>query len=49
METDFTMLLINTGVAGSVLAWFMLRLEKKLEKLDLTLQDLNFNIKSRKK
>ena len=36
--------LVNLGIAGIVLAWFMFRLEDKLEKLDTTLNELKLVI-----
>lgn len=43
MDIDYNQLL-NIGVAGIVLLWFMFRLEKKLDKLDLTLEKININL-----
>ena len=43
MEIDYNQL-INIGIAGIVLLWFMFRLEDKLEKLDKSIQDLTIII-----
>lgn len=47
MEIDYNQL-VNIGIAGIVLLWFMFRLEDKLEKLNITLNDLTLVIKSKK-
>jgi hypothetical protein len=47
MEIDYNQL-VNIGIAGIVLMWFMFRLEDKLEKLDVTLNNLIVIINQKK-